>query len=358
MNTKPLISFVIPVYNCEKYLHQCLESLINQSESNFEVICVDDGSKDNSKEIIRNFIHKDPRFTLVEQENSGPAYARNKGLEFTKGQYIWWIDADDWIELNSIKKINQSIQSSGADVIGFASKVFNNKTQKFKNLDSYRDLQKIPSTFLNRNFSPYEGRSFLFDLPLEAWSRVYKKEFILENQIKFDTSLRLLDDSLFVNETFLKAHKIYYIVDVLYNYRSFNPTSLVSSHKYSDERYFRSPIYLAQKCDEILKQKNYLVEDYSSMIFRNLDRIINLLPRMNNKFKKKYFIEFQNYLINSKLNESPSISTHPIFNFLQLVKNNSYFIYQLKTFFYLRVQTGRHDRVSLFKLKIYKKSIN
>ena len=94
----PLISLVVPVYNCEKYVGECIESILSQDYSNIELILVNDGSKDNSKNVIEDYSKKDKRIKIINQENSGVSSARNNGMKISKGKYIGFIDADDYVE--------------------------------------------------------------------------------------------------------------------------------------------------------------------------------------------------------------------------------------------------------------------
>ena len=99
------ISVIIPVYNSEKFLKKCLDSIINQTLNDIEIICIDDGSTDKSLRILNNFADKDNRITIINQKNSGPSAARNKGIENAKGEYIGFVDSDDWIDLDFYEKL-------------------------------------------------------------------------------------------------------------------------------------------------------------------------------------------------------------------------------------------------------------
>ena len=114
-NKTPLISIILPVYNAEKYIERALKSLINQSYKNIEILCIDDGSKDNSYNIIKEF--KDERIKLFRQENSGPAKARNVGLSNSKGEYIMFCDADDWYEPNMCELMLETLINQNVDFV-------------------------------------------------------------------------------------------------------------------------------------------------------------------------------------------------------------------------------------------------
>ncbi len=122
LNEKLKISIVIPVYNVEKYLHQCLKSVINQTYKNLEIICINDGSKDNSLNILNEYLKKDNRIIIVNQKNSGVSSARNKGIRLSTGDFISFIDSDDYLDLNVYEKCVQRIIRDNSDIIIFEKK--------------------------------------------------------------------------------------------------------------------------------------------------------------------------------------------------------------------------------------------
>ena len=104
MQEEVKISIIIPVYNVEKYLHECLDSIINQTFTDIEIICVDDGSTDKSSEILEEYEQKDKRFTVISQPNKGVSAARNRGMQQAKGKYIMFVDSDDWLAHNACEQ--------------------------------------------------------------------------------------------------------------------------------------------------------------------------------------------------------------------------------------------------------------
>ena len=125
------VSVIVPVYNDELYLSNCLESLINQSLKDIEIICINDGSSDNSLSILEDYSDKDDRISYYSQANKGPGAARNKGIEKAKGDYIAFVDADDWLDLNALEKLyNQSIKNDSDMVLFNAIEHFPNKNNE------------------------------------------------------------------------------------------------------------------------------------------------------------------------------------------------------------------------------------
>ena len=122
MNNKgPKISIIIPIYNVEDYVGKCLESVTNQTLKDIEVICVDDGTKDNSCAVVEAYMKEDDRIKLVHKENGGLSSARNYGLQYATGEYTWWIDSDDYIEKNGCERLYDAIQENHPDLITFGA---------------------------------------------------------------------------------------------------------------------------------------------------------------------------------------------------------------------------------------------
>ena len=124
----PKISVIIPVYNTEKYLHQCLDSVVNQTLKELEIICVDDGSTDSSLEILKEYAQKDNRFTILTQKNLHAGVARNAGLTVAKGEYVHFLDSDDYLYSNVYKKLYNCLVDNNLDLIKFKAKIFDNAT--------------------------------------------------------------------------------------------------------------------------------------------------------------------------------------------------------------------------------------
>ena len=141
------ISVIVPVYNTQKYLNECLNSLINQTFQDIEIICINDGSTDDSLEVLNEFSKKDNRIKIVTQKNSGLSASRNHGIELSKGEYIYFIDSDDYIELNTLKELYDISIENSCDLI------------IFKLINFYDDnYEKFTSTYYEMNIL---GTSYL-----------------------------------------------------------------------------------------------------------------------------------------------------------------------------------------------------
>ena len=136
------ISVIIPVYNSEKYLKKCLDSLLNQTFKNFEIICVNDGSVDNSLKILEEYKLKDNRIVLINSKNEGPGSARNKALDVAKGRYIIFVDSDDWVDEKCLEIFYTNANITNADITECQPCTFFEDTSVYKYRDELRKLKK------------------------------------------------------------------------------------------------------------------------------------------------------------------------------------------------------------------------
>ena len=234
MNEKNKISIIVPVYNVEKYLNQCLQSIKNQSYKKFEVIMINDGSTDNSKTICETYI-KDSRFVLINQKNQGLSGARNTGLENASGEYILFVDSDDWLEKNCLKECIVEIQNSNVDVVFFPYIKEKNLSQEKVKLFSKEKIfneENIKKNILRRLFGLL-NEELKFPLKLEnlntAWGKFYKNKIIKEKFI--DTKLIGTEDCIFNIYNLINSKKISYIERTYYHYRKTNINSLTKNYK-------------------------------------------------------------------------------------------------------------------------------
>lgn len=243
---KPLVSIIMPVYNVEKYLAQAINSVLNQTHTNFELILVDDASPDNSPTLCDEFSKKDSRICVIHKPvNQGLGYARNTGLDAAQGEYVYFIDSDDYIQNDLLEKALSAF-TDNIDFVVFGINRFHvsnsgetTKIEKlFSNSFSAYTSDEIVEAFLLLN------RNKIFPF---AWNKLYKKSFIDALNIKFEKT-KLIEDFLFNIHLFQNAKGIKIIPDCLYNYRKPTHETLASTYspdffdlckrKYSLEKYF------------------------------------------------------------------------------------------------------------------------
>ncbi len=214
MSGKPLISVIVPIFNCEKYLEECLKSIQNQTFEDFEVICVNDGSTDNSLSIIQKFQKNDNRFKILNQENQGLTVSRNNGLDIALGQYISFIDGDDCISPDFLSRLLSVQQETKADIV-ICNFVSAEKSMPFSTLTCK------PCVFHNALIDYVKNYNmFAFN----AWNKLFKREVI--GKIRFPDLI--YEDWLFNLFVFEQPVHFAYLNEKLYFYRITN-TSIMHS---------------------------------------------------------------------------------------------------------------------------------
>jgi len=231
-----LISIVIPVYNAEKYLEQCLNSITNQTYKNFEVILVNDGSIDHSESICMDFVKVDTRFKYFTKVNGGASSARNLGLDNAQGKYITFIDADDWVDENHLEVLINNIKENNSDMAVSSIKKFDN-VSRFK----FRVYSNQEKYLLNYN--KLNREEFLVILPKLihasnsykiAVSKLFKKELVMD--IRFDESIVYGEDLDFFFKIYNNISSISYVDEVTYVYRRHNEsTSSKFNQQYAEQ---------------------------------------------------------------------------------------------------------------------------
>jgi len=215
----PKISVIIPVYNTEKYLRQCLDSIINQTFTDFECICVNDNSNDSSLNILKEYANNDNRIKILYQQNKGPASARNLGIKESYGDYLIFIDSDDWIEKYCLEKFYNIIDKDNYDVVQSNYKIYFQQDNRYESKILLKGEQiKQEDSVFNLLHKTYEG---------PVWRRIYKKDVIVRNNLYFYEG-RTSEDGVFSAILFLHTRKIFYIEDELYIYRKQLPFSASS----------------------------------------------------------------------------------------------------------------------------------
>lgn len=224
------VSIVVPVYNNAKYLKQCLDSLINQTFKDIEIICINDGSKDNSLEILENYAKKDERIRVINKENQGQSIARNLGIQLAKGEYIGFVDSDDWADKEMFEKLYKNAKLYDSDIAMCSINVYDEFSQKYSTNDPYMTLDIFPSSFENHCFEPFQTFDFLFRICVVPWNKIYKREFLIKKQIEFPENL-IYEDNVFCVETIIRAKILSIIKEPLIVYRKNSTTSYISSAK-------------------------------------------------------------------------------------------------------------------------------
>lgn len=295
MRSQPIISVIIPIYNAEQYLHQCIESVINQTYRNLEIILINDGSVDNSPQICNEYAKKDFRIKVIHSENKGASAARNIGIDEANGQFIMFLDSDDWIDLKTCETACDVAEKNGADVVlwpyvrefGIESRkkdifsesiiIFNENEVKYK-------LHRRMIGLLDDELANPENAEALSPVCM----KLYKSSIIKNNDIRFiDINLiETSEDTLFNIYVFGYVKKAVYINQHFYHYRRNNVSSISTRYK-----------------PQLFNKWSYLFDLIEEYIYKNkLDKIY--VQSFNNRISLS--------LIGLGLNELKSKDSHII----------------------------------------------
>lgn len=244
----PKISVIIPVYNVEKYLAECLTSVVNQTFKDIEIICVNDGSTDNSPMILEEFAQKDSRIKIINQENQGLSAARNTGIEVATGEYITFVDSDDYVSTDLYADIQKYLP---AELICFNAKIFP-MSEKYRALQNY-----IQCKFDGE--LPVEEKLIL-KTNVHVWNKVFRTSIIKENNIRFPKGL-YFEDFPFVCEYMLSINSVKFVSEKEYYFYRQQPNSIMNncSHKSIHHLYAWHYLY-----DRLKKRK--LLDKYPNLI--------------------------------------------------------------------------------------------
>ncbi len=224
MNSAPLISIIVPAYNVEKYIKTCLDSLINQTYSNFEIIVINDGSTDQTEEILRSY-QSNPKFRIYSQKNGGLSAARNRGIKLANGELVCFIDSDDSVKSDYLEKlVAPFIEDVDVDitVCGYQ--------EKFENsvINHVLKSQKITGRKVTKDLLIKQQ-----DFNVLAWNKLYRKSLFTDNNIEYPAG-QIHEDNLTTYKLFSHAQKVFYISDVLYIYQRTH--SEITKNLYSKEK--------------------------------------------------------------------------------------------------------------------------
>ena len=283
------VSVIIPVYNVENYLEQCLDSVINQTLKDIEIILVDDGSTDSSLSICNEYAQKDSRITVLTQQNKGAGAARNMGLERATGEYLSILDSDDYFELNMLEKMYNKAQSTEADIVVCDVNHFDNALMEIKYIEAI-NKSVIPKkeVFNYKDFPNYIFNCF----QNWTWNKLFKREFIQKNNIQFQ-EIQRTNDLYFTCCALVLAARISYLDERMVCYR-IGTTSNAQSTNYKAPTDFAKAFI---KLKDFLEQKNIYNEVKSSYINWAVSGCLYNLHTLYN-YPKSYK-KLRNYLIDT-----------------------------------------------------------
>ncbi len=302
INYTPKVSVIIPVYNVEKYLNKCLDSVISQTLKEIEIICVNDESPDNSLAILRKYAKKDNRITIINQKNQGLSCSRNNALKIAKGEYILFLDSDDWIRNDTCELLYTKSKKYNIDMLNFAGTNYDNDTEIFTQLNT----QKIYYTTDNKEYySKIELEKFMYNIPISACRFFYRRAFLETNQITFPEGINF-EDNYFVRKALIFV-QIYGVEKEILYFRRVHGESITQNVG----KFFGDYIEVIKRVGELYSQNNIDNEITKKIILS----YCNFLYSIYSKFRKsekqiykdklfKFFKEMQTiyHISNEKFN--------------------------------------------------------
>ncbi|MDB8558410.1 glycosyltransferase [Turicibacter sanguinis] len=214
------ISIIVPVYNSEKFISICIESILNQNFHNYEVILINDGSSDSSLKICEEYSKLDKRIQVIDQVNKGVSHARNIGIEIAQGEYIVFIDADDELDSDYLKLLYQTITNSNCDLIVSGYILFPTYKKCIPNFKRYSVMKGIDFILSSPNIHSNNDLCF-------CWRNIYRLSTIRENRIFFNENIHIGEDVVFNLELLVHVDRVMAISDCLYRYRINNENSVM-----------------------------------------------------------------------------------------------------------------------------------
>ncbi len=255
MNRTPKVSVIIPVYNVEKYLRECLESVINQSLQDIEIICVNDGSTDGSLAILNEYARKDDRIIVVNQENRGAGAARNNGLQYARGKYLSLLDGDDFFHKDMLLTAVEKAENTDAQIVMYRTQQYLEKDDKYVDCPWTIKAEYLPE---NDVFSPDEVKyNFFFAILGYTWDKLFLTEYVKNNKFFFQEQ-PVFNDAFFVYTALLKANRIALADRCLCTQRKRQALTSITDRR---SRFTDCAYSLLKALKEFLEE-NYLIDKY------------------------------------------------------------------------------------------------
>ena len=279
----PKLSIIIPVYNVEKYLPKCLGSILEQPFKDLEVICVNDGSTDGSLDVLQKIKKNDDRVVIIDKKNEGSGIARNIGLSTAQGEYVYFIDSDDWLEDDVLAKIIAKADELQTDILVFGGlSYYNGKGQ-----NGAYSKNKLPKKYFGKVVSAKDIKKDIFKFPSTAWTKLYRRDFLIKNNIKFQ-NIRAGQDQLPFFHSMIMAERIAILPENIYCYQKNREGSVTSVKK---KKSF-SPIYVFYGIEEMLEKTGMMEEYRDIFVNKYFSKATSWLGKFEADQKNEYFNEY------------------------------------------------------------------
>lgn len=283
----PLVSIVIPIFNVEDYLPQCIDSVLNQAFTNFEVILIDDGSTDTSGQLCDNYATKDNRIRVIHTSNNGVSIARNTGIHESKGEWICFVDSDDFVDPDFLS--NFYLKGNDSDVVIQGLELYHNQENRYINQVRVETKILEPEDFKQ---SVENNRLLHIGYPT---AKAYRKRLLLESNICFKTNISFHEDHIFVLEFLRVANRIQLIDSISYKYRVLHSNNSLSRKRHSWKMLNDSADQMLQCLDSmsdrfLLKNSTYENSIYTFAYYPKIEAVYELFrTSMNCSYRNEYY---------------------------------------------------------------------
>ena len=325
------VSVIVPVYNVENFLKECLDSIVNQTLYDIEIICINDGSTDNSLAILESYAKSDDRIKIISQENKGLGAVRNVAFNHISGDYVFFIDSDDYIDLNTLKKLYENAISNDSDLVFFKIARFDEEGNLNYDLPGF-DFENVfgEVDYNNFTFTYSDVKSYVMNASFATWIKLYKKSFLDKfDDLRFPEGLAY-EDVPFHIKVMLYGSKISFVPEFLYFYR-INPNSIMNTSSNGFD--------IFEICDLVemfLIEKNFYDEFKEEFVFF---KIAQILSKIISTESEEYFQLAKDEFSNMNVSNNSKIPDYYLKRFNLVLKSNSLIEYI----------TG-HYEISLFNL--------
>lgn len=312
------VSVIVPVYNVEKYIKKSLNSIINQTLKEIEIICVNDGSLDKSRDILERYSKKDSRIIIIDKENGGLSSARNAGMKVAKGEYIAFVDSDDWIKETMYERLYNNAKQNDSEMVICAVHKYDDSKRRIVDDDRYYTLGYFEPKFFEGTFTHYDTADFLLQVCVMAWNKIYKREFLEAKNAKFPEGL-IFEDGPFFFSIYFDMQRVSLVKDFLYYYRVNRPNSIIDK---GDKNFIDIIDVTELLFNEMMKLPYY--DRIKNYFFK--EKFNDALSRykvMKKKYKKQFYDKLKTFYCKIELEGFDE--EYPYSNYLlTTIKNKSY----------------------------------
>lgn len=258
---KTKVSIIIPVYNVEKYLRKCVQSVISQTLKEIEIFLIDDGSSDNSWKIVQEFAKKDKRIVAIQQENAGAAVARNRGLELAKGEYIGFVDSDDHVDVDYFEKLYKTASEQDADIA---------RAYVQSEIETSEDYQLAHSAEGYDNYYNIESKVMVeknkLNLTSSNWLAIYRRSILEKNKIRFIPEIKTGQDNIFNLHVSYFANKVVFVREFTYYHMNRRDGSLMTGYNFTPSGLISRAMVIEETVRFLNSIKNYDKDVYTYRI--------------------------------------------------------------------------------------------